>query len=78
MANQPVVHQIGRYIVSIEDEGVCIFDPITESTACLPPSDAKIIIDSDDEQLIPWLESKFSRKRSRYDTNDQRPSRRFK
>lgn len=74
MANQPVVHQIGRYIVSIEDDGICVFDPIIENNVYLSLSEADRINNGHEEELVPWLESKFSRKRSPRDMIDQPPS----
>ena len=70
--------QVGRYLLSFEDEGVYVFDPITENQVILPISVIPEINNSSEEKLIPWLESKFSRKRSSRDNCDQQPSHRRK
>ena len=75
---QHSAHQIGRYIVSIEHDDICVFDPITENNVYLPLSDATTIIDGNEEELVPWLESKFSRKRSPRGMADQPSSQRCK
>lgn len=77
MANQLMtVYQIGRYIVSLEETEVCVFDPITQNNIYLPLSDTKTICDGLEDDLIPWFETKFSRKRSFQDSDNHPSSRR--
>ncbi len=68
--------QVGRYLVSSEDDGVYVFDPITENQVILPFSAAPDIDTLTEEELVPFFESKVSRKRSPRNVSDQPSSQR--
>lgn len=72
--------QVDRFVVSLEEGKVCVFDPITETTVTLPESSIQFIEKAPEVEVVPWLKSLFSWKRLSHpdDNVDDQPKRRRK